>query len=146
MVANPAQLMADRDDIRRALANMGRTGEIGFAMADRVEHRAAVFKALHRMLYGGPVRRSLDYRERLALVSDYYDVATEFVSPPLAAAIRSLNPQAYWTTNKTVQELLFAAERTIDFDSAEWSGLCAGDLLPGCGRGARRRRTQLRGR
>jgi hypothetical protein len=123
MVADAAQLTADRGDIRRALANMGRPGEIGFAMADRVEHHDAVFKALQRMLYGGLVQRSLDYRERGALVTEYYDVATEFVSAPLALEIRRLNPQAYWTTNKTVQELLFAAEPAIDFDAAEWWNL-----------------------
>jgi hypothetical protein len=119
MVKDGAQLTADRGDIRRALANMGRSGEVGFAMADRVEHHDAVFKALHRMLYGGLVQRSLDYRERLALVGEYFDVATEYVSAPLAREIRRLNPQAFWTTNKTVQELLFAAERTIDFEAAE---------------------------
>ena len=60
MVADHAQLLRDRWDIRRALANMGPVGAVGFAMADRVPHPAAIEKTLHRMLYGGLVQRPHD--------------------------------------------------------------------------------------
>ncbi len=35
------------------------------------------------------------------------------------ARFRRLQPEAYWTTNKTVLELLYAAEAKIDFTTAE---------------------------
>ena len=121
-VRNPAQLHADRCDIRRALANMGRVGEVGFAMADRVTHPYAVYKALHRMLYGGLVQRSRDYGERQTLVHEYQTIATHNLDQKLAMKIRELQPQAYWTTNKTVLELLNAAEKDLDLDTSElWS-------------------------
>ena len=69
-VGDPAQLMRDRHDIRRALLNLGPVGQVGFAMADRVPHPEGVHKALHRMLYGGLVQRSKSYEERHALVSE----------------------------------------------------------------------------
>lgn len=118
-VGDPAQLMADRGDIRRALANMGPVGQVGFAMANRVAHPEAVYKSLHRMLYGGLVQRSLDYADRHTLVREYQTVATEFVDSGLARQILQLQPQAYWTTNKTVQELLNAAEPELDFNTSE---------------------------
>ncbi len=118
-VRDPAQLTADRGDIRRALANMGPVGKVGFAMANRVAHPGAVYKSLQRMLYGGLVQRSVDYADRCALVTEYAGVATQFVDPGLASEIRDLQPQAYWTTNKTVLELLNAAEKEVDFNTAE---------------------------
>jgi hypothetical protein len=121
-VLNPAQLLADRHDIRCALAHMGRVGEVGFAMANRVPHPEAAFKALHRMLYGGLVQRSREYATRHALVGEYRNVATQFVDSELTNEIVQLQPEAYWTTNKTVLELLNAAERDLDFNTAElWS-------------------------
>jgi hypothetical protein len=118
-VGDPAQLMADRGDIRRALANMGPVGQVGFAMANRVPHSEAVYKSLHRMLYGGLVQRSLDYADRHTLVKEYQSIATQFVDSGLAQQILQLQPQAYWTTNKTVQELLNAAEQELDFNTSE---------------------------
>ena len=81
------------------------------------------------MLYGGLVQRSLDYETRRILVEEYYSVATSFVDAHLAAQIRRLQPQVYWTTNKTVQELLFAAENEIDFNAAELWNLIYGPAL-----------------
>ena len=118
-VGNPSQLMNDRGDIRIALANMGPVGQVGFAMANRVAHPNAVYKALHRMLYGGLVQRSDNYRERHRLVEEYRAVAAQFIDPRLVEQIRHLQPEAYWTTNKTVLELLYAAEKEIDFNSSE---------------------------
>lgn len=116
---NFTQLMADRHDIRRALANMGPAGKVGFAMARRARHPDAVLRALHRMLYGGLVQRSADRATRRRLVKEYAEIATRFIAPELADRIRALQPEAYWTTNKTVLELLYAAETSIDFTTAE---------------------------
>ncbi|MFI5352520.1 MAG: hypothetical protein ACHQZS_06095 [Candidatus Binatales bacterium] len=128
-VIDPGRLLADRRDIRQALANMGRVGQVGFAMANRARHPAAVYKALHRMLYGGLVQRAADYAERHALVEEYPAVATQFVDPRLVAEIRHLQPEAYWTTNKSVLELLNAAEEDLDFNTSElWNLVYASAL------------------
>jgi hypothetical protein len=116
---NFAQLMSDRRDIERALNRMGPAGAVGFAMARCARHPAAVFRALGRMLYGGLVQRSADRALRRRLVEEYAQYATQFVAPDLAREIHRLQPEAYWTTNKTVLELLYAAEVKIDFTSAE---------------------------
>ncbi|MGB6564706.1 MAG: hypothetical protein WBE69_19050 [Candidatus Binataceae bacterium] len=118
-VEDPDQLLRDRRDIRRALANMGPVGTLGFAMAGRVPHPEAIYKTLHRMLYGGLVQRSHDHAERQQLVREYLDVATRFVDPRMVEAIRKLQPEAYWTTNKSVLEISNAAERELDFNTAE---------------------------
>jgi hypothetical protein len=118
-VEDPDQLLRDRRDIRRALANMGPVGAVGFAMAGRVPHPEAIYKTLHRMLYGGLVQRSHDHAERQQLVREYLDVATRFVDPRMVEAIRKLQPEAYWTTNKSVLEISNAAERELDFNTAE---------------------------
>jgi len=118
-VANPVQLLLDRRDIRRALANMGPVGKVGFAMADRVPHPEAIYKTLHRMLYGGLVQRCRRYAERHALVAEYESIATRFVDPLLVEEIRQLQPEAYWTTNKSVLEISNAAEEVLDFNTAE---------------------------
>jgi hypothetical protein len=118
-VEDPDQLLRDRRDIRRALANMGPVGAVGFAMAGRVPHPEAIYKTLHRMLYGGLVQRSHDHAERQQLVREYLDVATRFVDPRVVEAIRKLQPEAYWTTNKSVLEISNAAERELDFNTAE---------------------------
>lgn len=119
LVANPVQLMDDRRDIGTALANMGPPGQVGFAMANRARHPHAVRKALQRMLYGGLIQRSTNAAQRHALVTEYRDVALRMVDPTLAQEIRTLQPEAYWATNKTVLELLAAAEREVDFTTAE---------------------------
>lgn len=118
-VADPVQLLRDRQDIRQALANMGPVGAVGFAMANRVPHPEAIYKTLHRMLYGGLVQRSHDYAQRQKLVREYRDVATRFVDARLIERIRELQPEAYWTTNKSVLEISNAAERALDFTTAE---------------------------
>jgi len=118
-VLNPRQLIEDRMDIRRALANMGAPGKVGFAMAARATHPDAVLKSLQRMLYGGLVQRTCGYSERHQLVEEYQTIATRFVSPELVEKIRQLQPEAYWTTNKTVLELLSAAERRFNYDTVE---------------------------
>ncbi len=118
-VEDPDQLLRDRCDIRRALANMGPVGAVGFAMAGRVPHPEAIYKTLHRMLYGGLVQRSHDYAERQQLIREYPDVATRFVDPRMIEAIRKLQPEAYWTTNKSVLEISNAAERELNFNTAE---------------------------
>ena len=57
---------------------------------------------------------------------EYLTVATQLVDPQLVAEIAQLRPEAYWATNKTVLELLAAAEERIDFDLTElWSILYA---------------------
>jgi hypothetical protein len=119
MQANPAQLMADRHDIGRTLANMGPAGQVGFAMANRTAHPEAVYQALHRMLYGGLVQRSPDRGQRRMLMREYQEVATRFVAPSVVEEIRTLQPEAYWATNKTVLELLNAAESELDFTTSE---------------------------
>lgn len=118
-VEDPDQLLRDRRDIRRALTNMGPVGAVGFAMAGRVPHPEAIYKTLHRMLYGGLVQRSHEHAERQQLVREYLDVATRFVDPRMVEAIRKLQPEAYWTTNKSVLEISNAAERELDFNTAE---------------------------
>jgi hypothetical protein len=119
LVGNAAQLMEDRHDIRRALENMGAVGQVGFAMANRATHPRAVFKALQRMLYGGLIQRSSRYAERHALVMEYQDIASSAVDPALVKEIRGLQPEAYWASNKTVLELLNAAEKELDFTTSE---------------------------
>jgi hypothetical protein len=52
-------------------------------------------------------------------VREYLDVATRFVDPRMVEAIRKLQPEAYWTTNKSVLEISNAAERELDFNTAE---------------------------
>jgi len=122
----PERLLANRYDVSHALASIDRPGAVGFAMARRARHPRAVFKALHRMFYGGLVQRSTDRSERARLMSEYRQVATRFVLADLADAIRDLNPSAYWTTNKTVLELLAAAEVQVDYTRCEaWNLLYA---------------------
>jgi DNA-binding MarR family transcriptional regulator len=116
---NFAQLVSDRHDITRALARMGPAGAVGFAMARRARHPAAVLRALKRMLYGGLVQRSTERPLRRRLVEEYAEYATQLVAPDLAREIRRLQPEAYWTTNKTVLELLYSAEAKIDFTTTE---------------------------
>lgn len=118
-VGDPVQLLRDRHDIRQALANMGPVGAVGFAMGNRVPHPEAIYKTLHRMLYGGLVQRSHDYAERQKLIREYWDVATHFVAAQLCDRIRELQPVAYWTTNKSVLEISNTAERELDFTTAE---------------------------
>lgn len=118
-VIDPAQLMRDRGDIRRALANMGPPGQVGFAMADRAHHPQAVYQCLHRMLYGGLAQRSTSYEERHALAQEYRAVATRFLREELVARINQIQLEAYWTTNKTVLEVANAAEEVLDFDTTE---------------------------
>jgi hypothetical protein len=123
---NFTQLFEHRDDIRKAMANMGPPGAVGFLMAKRARHPDAVYKALHRMLYGGLIQRSSERARRTRLVHEYLRVATQLVDPQLVAEIAQLRPEAYWATNKTVLELLAAAEERIDFDHTElWSILYA---------------------
>ena len=86
-VPDPAQLLRDRHDVKCALKNTGRVGEVGFAMADRTEHPDAVFRALHRMLYGGLVQRSLNRTERRSLLEEYLVVATRSLAPVLVEEI-----------------------------------------------------------
>lgn len=129
MVGDPARLLRDRGDIRRALANMGRVGVVGFAMADRVPHPEAIYKTLHRMLYGGLVQRSQDHAERQTLVREYRDIATRFVDRALVEKIAELQPEAYWTTNKSVLEISNAAEAELDFTASElWNLVYASAL------------------
>ncbi|HVN27513.1 MAG TPA: hypothetical protein VMT64_03460, partial [Candidatus Binataceae bacterium] len=124
--SNFNQLFEHRGDIRAAMATMGPPGEVGFLMAKRARHPHAVYKALHRMLYGGLIQRCSERSRRAMLIDEYLRVAGQFVDRELAAEIASLRPEAYWATNKTVLELLAAAEERIDFDGAElWSILYA---------------------
>jgi hypothetical protein len=116
---NFSQLLADRHDIATALTNMGASGAVGFAMAERARHPMAVYKALHRMLYGGLVQRSGDRIQRGSLVGEYACIANQFVDRELVEEIGRLQPEAYWATNKTVLELLCAAEEQLDFTTAE---------------------------
>ena len=128
-VADPAQLMEDRHDISKALSNMGPVGLVGFAMANRVPHPEAIHKTLHRMLYGGLVQRCTDYAERQALVMEYHGVATRFVDPRVVREIRTVQPEAYWASNKSVLEISNAAERELDFTASElWNLVYAAAL------------------
>jgi len=123
---NFAQLFEHRGDVRKAMANMGPAGAVGFLMAKRARHPDAVYKALHRMLYGGLIQRSMDRARRARLMCEYVGVAGQFVDEALAAEIARIRPEAYWATNKTVLELLAAAEEQIDFNASElWSILYA---------------------
>lgn len=128
-VADPAQLMNDRADIRVALTNMGPVGQVGFAMAHRVPHPDAIYKTLQRMLYGGLVQRSHSRKERDLLVNEYQAVAARCVDPALVREISHLQLQAYWTTNKSVLEISNAAEAVLDFTTSElWNLVYASAL------------------
>lgn len=128
-VRDADQLFADRGDIRLALARMGPVGKVGFAMANRAVHPEAIYKTLHRMLYGGIVQRSHCRAERQRLVREYLEIGTRFVDETLAEKIREVQPEAYWTTNKSVYEISYAAEQDIDFTVAElWNLLYSSAL------------------
>jgi hypothetical protein len=145
-VGDPAQLLRDRHDIEQALANMGPVGAVGFAMASRVPHPEAIHKTLHRMLYGGLVQRCHDCAERQKLVREYQDVAARFVAVPLVERIRELQPEAYWTTNKSVLEISNAAERDLDFTMEElWNLVYAPALYYQDADAERARGAELRG-
>ena len=123
---NYTGLFMRRGDVRQAMAHMGPPGQVGFLMARRARHPHAVYKALHRMLYGGLIQRSTARAQREQLMLEYFNIATSFVDPNLVCEIANLRPQAYWATNKTVLELLAAAEERIDFNLTElWSILYA---------------------
>jgi hypothetical protein len=128
-VIEPDELMDNRHDICDALARMGAVGQVGFAMINRVPHPEAIRKTLHRMLYGGLVQRSTDYAERYALVREYFEVATRYVDPVIVREIRTLQPEAYWASNKSVLEISNAAEKDLDFTASElWNLVYAAAL------------------
>jgi hypothetical protein len=82
------------------------------------------------MLYGGLVQRSRDQVQRRILMREYREVATRRVDAPIARKIGTLQPQAYWATNKTVLELLNAAEPNLDFTTSElWNLIYAPALF-----------------
>lgn len=128
-VVDPDQLMEDRHDILKALTNMGPIGRVGFAMANRIPHPEAIHKTLHRMLYGGLVQRCTDYAERQGLVAEYHAIATRFVDPAVVREIRTVQPEAYWASNKSVLEISNAAEKELDFTASElWNLVYAAAL------------------
>ena len=128
-ITDPARLMENRHDIGDALASMGEVGQVGFAMIGRVPHPDAIRKTLHRMLYGGLVQRSTDYAERYALVREYFEVATRQVEPSVVREIRTIQPEAYWASNKSVLEISNAAEKELDFTASElWNLVYAAAL------------------
>ena len=81
------------------------------------------------MLYGGLVQRSTDYAERQALVMEYHEVATRGVDPAIVREIRTMQPEAYWASNKSVLEISNAAEKELDFTASElWNLVYAAAL------------------
>jgi len=126
---DPTKLTENRHDICNALASMGEVGQVGFAMIRRVPHPEAIRKTLHRMLYGGLVQRSTDYAERYALVREYFAVATRHVDRVIVREILTIQPEAYWASNKSVLEISNAAEKDLDFTASElWNLVYAAAL------------------
>src|ERR1700730_922618 len=81
------------------------------------------------MLYGGLVQRSRDPGERHRLIKEYQVVAAQFVDRGLVREIRQLQPEAYWTSNKSVLEISNAAEKELDFTNSElWNLVYASAL------------------
>jgi len=119
MVINPEEMMAKRQDIKDVLESMGSVGQVGSLLAEKTSYPEGVYKGLHRMLYGGLVQRSSSRDERRFLLDEYQQIGLKFVEPRVAEKIKSIRPEAYWTTNKTVQEFLNAAEDHLDFTVAE---------------------------
>ena len=119
IVINPEGMMTKRQDIKDVLESMNPVGQVGSLLAEKTSHPEGVYKGLHRMLYGGLVQRSLSQDERRILLDEYQTVGLQFVDPRVAGKIKSIQPEAYWTTNKTVQEFINAAENHLDFTVAE---------------------------
>lgn len=113
------QLLEDRHDIKKALINMGRVGQVGFLLAEKALHPEGAYNGLGRMLYGGLVQRSDSAKQRALLLREYQDLGVRLVDDSVAKEIRKIQPEAYWMTNKTVMEFMNAAEPVLDFTVAE---------------------------
>lgn len=119
MRINPIAMFEDRRDIKKVLNAMGNIGAVGFKLAQKVLHPEAVYQGLQRMLYGGLVQNSQSEEEREMLLQEYASIGANRLNVNLAADIQKIQPSAYWATNKTVQELINAAEDEIDFNVSE---------------------------
>lgn len=113
------KMLESRYDIKKFLVNIGRIGQIGFWLAEKTLHPEGVYKGLHRMLYGGLVQRSDSKQQKTFLLREYQDLGIRLIDDSVAKEIKTIQPEAYWLTNKTVMEFISAAEPVLDFTVAE---------------------------
>lgn len=112
-------MFKDRHDIKKVLADMGTVGQVGFLLTEKVPNQEGAYKGLGRMLYGGLVQRSYSREQRTLLIREYQDLGIRFVDNRVAKEIKSIQPEAYLMTNKTVLEFINAAEPNLDFTVQE---------------------------
>lgn len=113
------ELFQSRDDIKKALSGMGNIGQAGFLMADKTPNPEGVYKGIARMLYGGLVQRSNDQNLKEKLLQEYQELGLRWVDKRIAEEIKTIQPEAYWTTNKVLMEFMNAAEKNLDFTVSE---------------------------
>ena len=111
-----------RHDIRELLDVMGSPGKFGHLTAKTAHNPEAVYKAIHRIAYGGLIQLAESEEKQDQYLKEYKQLALEGIAEEVKAEVSEIRDIAYWTTTKTVMEMFQSPEKGYDSTLAElWS-------------------------
>lgn len=105
-------------DIKSCLDAKGIPGDLIRKMAQKTTNPDAVYKGMHRVIYGALIQQTKGEKQKQHL-RELKKIGTLGVAHEVAQDIMSIRDVPYWTTVKTAQEIWFASDREFDMTRAE---------------------------
>ena len=126
-----------RKDLNAVLKELGVLGDFCHHIASVVNFPAGMYKAEHRIIYGGLIQQANKnhsmpkFKENQNLyLNEHLDLAIKDLDKKLGRIIkRNVDPLSFFTTTKTVQEHLLACEDKYMPEMAELYNLLSGPAL-----------------
>jgi len=101
-------------NIRTCLMSVGRIGKFAQGMIDKTIHKKGAYKGLHLMIYGSLVQKTQVGEKQNRLLKEFKEIGLKGVAIEVGKDIEKIRDIAYWTTTKTVLEILMASDPVFD--------------------------------
>ena len=126
-----SEIRSRRRNINAIIDQLGDIGQLCRTVALESKDPHAVLHSIHRMTYGGLIQLSNSLAFQRVCLGEHMELAlSKLTDALLAREIREgVGPSAFYSTTKTVQELLHAFEGPVDFNLCEVENLLSGPGL-----------------
>ncbi len=119
---NEKIMKENRKDLPKIISEVPGLKEIDTKMAKRSKHPEAYLKGMERLMYGGLISLAKDESEQDIYLKEYKEIGKRFLDENLLQFINEIRDVVYWTTTKTIQEVLWAPDEDLNMNLSElWS-------------------------
>jgi hypothetical protein len=119
---SPSDMKIKRGNIKELLFTIKALDKFTLLMSEKAVVKEAFFKGIHRLMYGGLIPLAETYEEQDMYLHEYKEISKKHLDDNIKKEIDKIRNIPFWMTTKTIQELLWSPEPSINLSLTElWS-------------------------